>query len=74
MEKRSIYDGLKPIDLANVNTYELASRPSKVTTDDFARPPKEDDTVAAFLEKLPNILAASRACAPSPLRSNGRVR
>ncbi len=57
MEKRSIYDGLKPIDLANVNTYELASRPSKVTTDDFARPPKEDDTVAAFLEKLPNILA-----------------
>lgn len=57
MEKKSVYGELKPIDLANVNTYELASRPSKVTTDDLARPPKEDDTVAAFLEKLPNILA-----------------
>lgn len=57
MEKKSIYDALKPIDLSKVRTYELASRPSKVTTDDFARPPAEGDTVADLLKKLPNILA-----------------
>ena len=27
----SIYDGIGPIDLSLINTYELASRPSKVT-------------------------------------------
>ncbi|MBK9215522.1 MAG: hypothetical protein IPM59_07960 [Chloracidobacterium sp.] len=57
MENKSIYDGLKPIDLSGVSTYELASRPSKVTVDDFARPPAPDDTAADFLKKLPNILA-----------------
>ena len=34
----SIYN-LEPIDLDRINTYELASRPSKVTVDDFAVPP-----------------------------------
>ena len=53
----SVYKDLQPIDLTAVKTYELASRPSKVTVADFARPPAENDTVAEFLVKLPNILA-----------------
>jgi hypothetical protein len=52
----SIYEQ-SPIDLTNINTYELASRPSKVTVDDFATPPGENDSTAGFLAKLPNILA-----------------
>ena len=53
----SVYKDLQPIDLTAVKTYELASRPSKVTVADFARPPGENDTVPEFLVKLPNILA-----------------
>ena len=53
----SIYDGLEPIDLTEIKTYELASRPSKVTTDDFSRAVTESDSLAEFLDKLPNILA-----------------
>lgn len=53
----SIYDGLEPIDLDQIQTYELASRPSKVTVDDFAVPPAESDSVRDFLKKLPDILA-----------------
>ena len=53
----SVYKDLQPIDLTAVKTYELASRPSKVTVADFARPLSENDTVAEFLVKLPNILA-----------------
>ena len=33
----SIYRDLDPIDLEKVKTYELRSRPSKVTVADFAR-------------------------------------
>ena len=32
----SIYENFQPIDLEKISTYELASRPSKVTTKDFA--------------------------------------
>jgi hypothetical protein len=53
----SIYNGLVPIDLSQISTYELTSRPSKVAIDDFAIPPSEADTVADFLGKLPKILA-----------------
>lgn len=56
MEKPSIYGRLEPIDLTNVSTYELASRPSKVTVEHFARPPAADDTAAEFLANLPDIL------------------
>ena len=55
----SIYDGLEPIDLTDISTYELASRPSKVTVDDFARVPLENDSLSDFLAKLPNILAVN---------------
>jgi hypothetical protein len=53
----SIYDNLNPIDLSEINTYELASRPSKVTVADFARPVDKDDSLGDFLGKLPDILA-----------------
>jgi len=53
----SVYENLQPIDLNEIETYELASRPSKVTTRDFASPVAEDDSLADFLGKLPNILA-----------------
>ena len=53
----SIYENLDPIDLTEIHTYELASRPSKVTVDDFAVPPVETDSLGDFLGKLPDILA-----------------
>jgi len=55
----SEYENLQPIDLNEIETYELASRPSKVTTDDFARPVGEEDSLRDFLGKLPNILAVN---------------
>jgi hypothetical protein len=54
----SIYDDdLRPLDLENVETYPLASRSSKVTVKDFARPVAEDSGLRDFLDSLPNILA-----------------
>jgi hypothetical protein len=53
----SVYENLEPIDLTEIRTYELASRPSKVSADDFARAATEGDSLAVFLDKLPNILA-----------------
>lgn len=52
----SIYK-FQPINLDEINTYELASRPSKVTVKDFATPILADDSLKEFLDKLPNILA-----------------
>jgi hypothetical protein len=53
----SIYENFEPINFNEINTYELASRPSKVTVKDFAKPPDEDDSLKDFLKKLPDILA-----------------
>lgn len=53
----SIYENLEPINLSEIKTYELKERPSKVTVTDFATPISEKDSLAAFLDKLPNILA-----------------
>lgn len=53
----SIYEKFRPINLEKINTYPLASRPSKVTIADFAAPIEEKDSLKSFLEKLPNILA-----------------
>jgi hypothetical protein len=47
----------EPIDLRNIKTYELASRPSKVNIASFASPINSTDSLFQFLEKLPNILA-----------------
>jgi hypothetical protein len=55
----SIYeDDVRPLDLGRVKTYPLASRPSKVTTKEFARAIGEASTLADFLNSLPDILAA----------------
>jgi hypothetical protein len=54
----SIYEeSLRPLDLAEVNTYSLKQRPSKVTIKDFAHPASADSSLADFLKTLPNILA-----------------
>ena len=52
----SIYDS-KPLSLDKVKTYPLASRPSKVSLDDFAKPVANDASLQEFLSSLPNILA-----------------
>jgi deoxyhypusine synthase len=54
----SIYENnLHPLSLEKVSTYPLASRPSKVSLDDFARPIEGNSTLQDFLVSLPNILA-----------------
>ncbi len=54
----SIYDDdLTPLDLERVKTYPLASRNSKVSLSDFARPLIRNASVADFLDSLPNVLA-----------------
>jgi hypothetical protein len=52
----SIYDA-KPISLDKVHTYPLASRASKVTIKDFAKPATEASSLHDYLSSLPNILA-----------------
>jgi len=52
----SIYD-LEPLSLDKVSTYPLASRPSKVTVEDFATPVTEKASLRHYLASLPNILA-----------------
>jgi hypothetical protein len=46
-----------PIELDQIKTYDLSSRPSKVTVDNFASPPTSSDSLTSFLNKLPDILA-----------------
>lgn len=54
----SIFDPeIKPLSLDQVSTYPLASRPSKVSLNDFAGPLNEDLSLKDFLATLPNILA-----------------
>ena len=56
----SIYEDIAPLSLKKVSTYPLASRPSKVSLDDFASPISEDSSLKDFLQSLPNILAVQR--------------
>jgi hypothetical protein len=54
----SIYDDdLKPLELDKVKTYPLASRPSKVKLEEFAKPFSGDSSLSEFLDSLPNVLA-----------------
>ena len=46
-------------DLSGVQTYPLASRPSKARVEDFARPSPPRTTVGQWLDALPNVLAAA---------------
>src|SRR6266568_887426 len=53
----SIYS-VRPLTLGAVHTYPLASRKSKVSVRDFAKPPAANSSLTKFLDSLPNILAA----------------
>jgi len=53
----SIYDNLEPIDLEAVKTYPLASRRSKVSLEEFAKPIDGSSSLSEFLDSLPNVLA-----------------
>ncbi len=54
---KSVYENFQPLNFDAINTYELASRPSKVTIEDFAAPVAETDSLKQFLDNLPDILA-----------------
>ena len=53
----SRYD-IEPLDFGGITTYPLASRQSKVTAGDLARPAAENPSLKDFFDSLPNILAA----------------
>ncbi len=53
----SIYS-VRPLTLGAVHTYPLASRKSKVSVRDFAKPAAANSSLTKFLDSLPNILAA----------------
>jgi hypothetical protein len=53
----SIYS-IQPMTLGAVRTYPLASRKSKVSVRDFAKPIGANASLSKFLDSLPNILAA----------------
>jgi len=53
----SIYS-VHPITLGAVHTYPLASRKSKVSIRDFAKPSTTNTSLRKFLDALPKILAA----------------
>ena len=46
-------------DLSGVQTYPLKSRKSKARLEDFAKPCPADVRVGAFVDSLPDILAAA---------------
>lgn len=48
----------REIDLARVRTIPVATRPNKVNSDDFAKPPGDDRSFEAFLTSLPKVLKA----------------
>src|SRR5262252_6917523 len=49
---------VEPIDLSQISTYPLSSRPSKIGSGDFAKPSAGDTSLKTFLGNMPNILAA----------------
>jgi len=50
--------GVPEIDPSRVRTVPVAARPNKVEAKDFARPPAQDRSFAAFIDSLPDILQA----------------
>src|SRR5256712_6595787 len=49
---------IRPVTLGAVHAYPLASRKSKVSTGEFAKPLAANSSLTKFLDSLPNILAA----------------
>lgn len=70
----SIYN-YQPIDLAQILTYPLASRHSKVTVRDFARPLSDGEAQAAtaLLDSLPDMLAGQSLRAVASAVVNARA-
>ncbi len=66
----------RPLSLDGVRTYPLASRASKVSRRDFARPHRRGARLASFLDGLPRILAGEtlRAVRDEVLRARARRR
>ncbi len=56
--KRTSLYSTEPLGFEGLRTYPLASRPSKVSVRQFARPHRRGASVAQFLGSLPRILAA----------------
>jgi hypothetical protein len=54
----SVYS-IQPLTLGAVRTYPLASRKSKVSVRDSAKPPAANGSLVKLLDSLPDILAAS---------------
>jgi len=50
---------ISPLQFGDIATYPLASRKSKVTIADFAKPPAPNSSIKKFLDALPHILAAN---------------
>jgi hypothetical protein len=50
---------IEPIDLKGIKTSSVADRPSKVTVTEFADAWSRGGRFAAFLERLPNVLAGA---------------
>jgi deoxyhypusine synthase len=71
----SIYH-YQPIDLAQISTYPLASRHSKVTVRDFARPLNDEEAQAAtaLLDSLPDMLAVQSLHAVASAVVNARAK
>lgn len=63
-----------PLSLQGIRTYPLASRVSKVSVADFARPHRRGATLASFSKSLPKILAADQLKAVAVAVSEGRER
>jgi hypothetical protein len=53
----SIYEDFEPLNFADIKTYRLAERPSKVTVKEFAGAVDENDSLRRFLNNLPDLLA-----------------
>jgi hypothetical protein len=66
----------RPLSLDRVKTYPLASRKSKVSRRDFARPHRRGARLASFLDGLPRILAGEALVAlrDEVLRASARRR
>jgi hypothetical protein len=66
----------RPLSLDGLRTYSLASRRSKVSRSDFARPHRRGGSFASFLEDLPRILAGGtlRAVRDEIVRARARRR
>ena len=73
----SIY-AQQPFSFSSITTYPLASRPSKVTVRDFARPLTEEEArnASALFDSLPHILAADtlRAVAQHIVQARAKQR